>query len=88
MPKNKRLNVQVSIRGKGVSRLSPALVNELVNRVIDGDEPPTGIEVRIHIWRAGHEVTWNTDDPRSEGLKTMLRRLVQDGKIRASLRSD
>lgn len=79
----KRLTVQVSVKGKGVHRLSRAALSALVLRWIDEGNTflPKGLEVRVMIWRHGRELDWQSDDPRSERLREMIRGLLQRDDI-------
>lgn len=80
------ISYQVSIRGKGIRRMRHAALTELVNRRIDGQPIPDGIEVRIQVWRAGHELDWEDGNHRAEQLRANLRRFLQRGEIELSVR--
>jgi len=82
-----KIHVQISIAGKGADRLSHDACVELVERTVDGNGIPDGLRVRIQLWRAGREIDWQTDTPRSDGLRAMIRRSLQEGRIKFSVRS-
>jgi len=80
------IKYQVSIIGRGVSHLSKAAATALVERTIDGHEPPRGLDVRIHVWREGRELNWRDDNPRATVLRETLRRLLQSGRLSLPVR--
>jgi hypothetical protein len=69
MAKTSKVNIQIAIRGKGVSRLSHDALVELTQGVVDGNEPPDGIEVDIQLWRQGRSIDWES----SKGLRELIR---------------
>jgi len=84
-----RLSVQISIRGKGINRLSHDALVDLVERAIDQRPYPESIDVRIMLWRAGKEIPfpYHSTEPRANALRELVRGLLHEGRIRLSVRS-
>lgn len=79
------INYQVSIRGKGIHRLTQRAMAELVERHLD-QQPPTDHEVKIIVWKNGRQLDWRADNHRAEVLRATLRRLLQERQIQFDLR--
>ena len=87
MAATSKVNVQISVSGRGVSRLSHKALVSLVEQTVNGDKPPNGIRVRIQLWRKGQELEWNTDDARSAGLRALIRRVLHGRRFPFQVRS-
>lgn len=74
------VSVQVSIIGPGVSNLTPTLARQMTEDFINGKHYQN-YEVRIKVWRGGHELDWQSDNPRAENLRKLIRERLRDGRI-------
>jgi hypothetical protein len=72
MSTSKRVNVQVHVHGRGLDRLSADGRRELVERTLNGEEPPDDVTVDLKVWRSGKELDWTS----SSGLRAMIRRVL------------
>lgn len=79
------ISYQVSVRGKGLSRLSDDAMKELLNHYVMGGELPAGVEINIQCWRAGQELDMWSDNPRAQSLRTAFRGFLQKGRIKLEI---
>ena len=78
--KRNAISYQVSIRGRGVSKLSKKEANAIVLARLD-DTSTEPYQVRIQVWRSGQSLDWQDNNPRAEILRANLRRALQKGRI-------
>lgn len=82
------ISYQVSVRGRGISAMSKQALRTLLDRFVDGKEPPKGIEVSIQCWRAGRTIDMWDDNPRASVLRDTFRRFLQAGRIELAFGDD
>jgi len=75
------ISYQVSVRGRGLSAMTDDAMHALINRYVDGDDIPDGIDVSVQCWRAGRELDMRADNPRAQVLRDTFRRFLQAGRI-------
>jgi hypothetical protein len=81
------ISFQVSLKGRGLSALTKKGLTTLVERYLDEESLPDGVEVRIQCWRQGRELAMiGEDNHRAETLRETFRRLLRDGRIELALR--
>jgi hypothetical protein len=80
------ISYQVSVRGRGISRLSQAAMRELLDRYVSGFAMPEGVEVAIQCWREGRELDMHAENPRAQVLRDTFRRFLQAGRVKLETR--
>jgi hypothetical protein len=80
------ISFQVSLRGRGLSRLSKSAMQQLVERRLDGRELPADLDIRIQAWKHGRELNMDDDNPRAGNLRSLFRRFLHEGRISLALR--
>lgn len=82
------ISYQVSVSGRGLSAMSRQAMRTLLDRVVDGIDPPEGIKVEIQCWRAGRTIDMWSDNPRAAVLRDTFRRFLQAGRIELAYGDD
>jgi hypothetical protein len=82
------ISYQVSVRGKGLSAMSNAAMRTLLEKHVESQELPEGIDVSIQCWRAGKQLDMRSDNPRAQVLRDTFRRFLQAGRIELAFGDD